>query len=278
MPELKKKRAHRERWRIQRERVHTEVLARNVLWSSEESFLERDEQGEVRSSVVRETLVPKALAVAVGPPATQEDVIRLWECARAERGSWPLVMALDNGSPFRGKRVRAFLQERQIIALHNVPHTPQHNPFIERTLGDLKGVIGQDGLAERPAEPSQGPVCAREPGVRATRVCKLARLLCAWNNAAWQLNHCTPRDDLAGLTPDEVDSFAPDAENLVRRERFYNDARAALARVAQQQLKPRARRRAEREAILCTLEEHGLVNRTRGDSRSSRPSKRTRVA
>jgi len=275
---LKRKRARRERRRVEHGRVKVEVLARNVMWSSDESFLERDLQGEVRSSVVRETLVPKTLAVAIGPPATEDDVMRLWECARTERGCWPLVISLDNGGAFRSALVQEFLHERQIIALYNLPRTPQHNPFVERAIGELKCVIGQDGLAERGGDPSQARVCAPDPGVRATRMCKLARLLCSWNNAAWRLDHLTPRADLAGLTPDEVDGIAPQAEDLVGRERFYNAVRAALTRVAQEQLKPRARRRAEREAIICKLQEHGLVNRTRGGGRSSRPSKRTRVA
>lgn len=83
-----------------------------------------------------------------------------------------------------------------------------------------------------------------------------------------------PRRRFGGLTPAEIDSLAPRAEDPVCRARFYADACAPLACVARQVLDNRARCRAEREVVLSMLEAHSLVVRTRGDGRSSRPSKR----
>jgi hypothetical protein len=154
-----------------------------------------------------------------------------------------------------------------VIALFNVPHTPQHNPFVERAFGDLKCASRLDELVARGADSSQALVCVPDAGVSNT--CELLReRLCATRDALDR----TPRLALRTRTPAEVDGSAERAEDRACRARFYADARAALARVAAQPLKPRARRRAEREAILCTLETHGLVRRTRGDGRKSRPS------
>lgn len=252
------------------DRVHTLVLARDALWPCDESFLGRDdERNETRSLTIHDPGVSRTLWSSVGPPATSEDLVRALERTAQERGAWPLVFVADNGKANRSKAVKRLLEEHQVIALFNVPHTPQHNAFAERSILDLKLASGLDGPAVRIADPSQVPVCTSDAGCSATRDELHARLLAARE----ALDH-TPRERLGGFTPAEIDSLVPRAEDLCRRARFYEDACAALARVAQQQLKPRARRRAEREAIWCTLEAHGLVVRTRGGGRSSRPSKR----
>jgi len=60
------------------------------------------------------------------------------------------------------------------------------------------------------------------------------------------------------------DMVRPRAEDLVQRARFYETACAAIEAAVQGIHDARARRRAEREAILCTLERFSLVTRTRG--------------
>ena len=271
---LREDRARHARRRIERRRQHVEVLARNALWSSDESFLVRDEHGEVRSHVVRETVAPKTLAVAIGPPAKAADLIGLWRIAAAEHEGYPLVVAIDNSGPGRSVEVQAFLREHQIVALFNEPHVPQHNAWAECVIGDLKRTVGHAGLeSDAPCE-----VCSASGDAQRTRDCKLVRLLAAWNEAAWTLNARTPRASLGGLTPDEVDRIAPQADDRVPRARFYADTQAALARAAEQHTRPRALRRAQREAILGQLQAHGLLNRTRGDSRTSRPSKRKGIS
>jgi hypothetical protein len=56
----------------------------------------------------------------------------------------------------------------------------------------------------------------------------------------------------------------PRAEDPVDRARFYDTACAATGTAVQGIDNARVRRRAEREAILCTLMEFGLVTRTQG--------------
>lgn len=270
---LKEKRARRARHRIEGARQSVTVLARNVMWSSDESFLVRDERGEVRAHVVRETLAPKNLAIAIGPPATAEDLIALWETAARARGGLPLVIALDNSGPGRSEKVQGWLKRNEVVALFNLPRTPQHNPFVERTIGELKCAV--DGERERRAARAGEPVCAPWPN---SREALLQRLLAEWAGAAWDLNAHTPRPKLNGLTADELDSLAPDADDFVCRARFYRDACAALARAAAQHSRARARRRAQRECIYRTMERHRLLTRTRGGQPLSRPSKRNGIS
>lgn len=267
--QLKLDRSTRLRQRIERQRVHVEVLARDALWSSDESHLTRDEQGETRALAVRETCVPRTLWLSAGPPVHAEDLVRALELTACERGGWPLVLGLDNGGPNRSDELARVLEREQVIALFNVPHTPEHNAFVERGIGELKQAIGPDGLAARCTDAVQGHVCVLDPGVLATEGGLRASL-----RDAWLVLDATPRYALGGSTPAEIDSLTERADHVTCRARFYADARAALERVAAQQLDPRARRRAEREAILSTLEAHGLVRRTRGGGRSPRSTKR----
>jgi hypothetical protein len=79
-----------------------------------------------------------------------------------------------------------------------------------------------------------------------------------------RLNAQRVRPSHGGYTADELDRLLPRADDLVDRARFYDSACAAIERAVQGITHARARQRAEREAIWRTLEEFGLVTRTRG--------------
>lgn len=66
-----------------------------------------------------------------------------------------------------------------------------------------------------------------------------------------------------GFTAEQLDSLLACAEDLEGRDRFYEAACAAQRDAVLEIENPRARRRAEREASLCTLERFDLVTRTR---------------
>lgn len=257
---LKAWQAARKRRRDEAMQVHVKVLYRDTLWPCDESMLGRDSQGEVRGLVLRDACSSSTPWVSVGPPATGEEIARALEQTALVRGGWPLVVAFDNGGANRSRVVAELLRAHQVVALFNLPHTPRHNPFVERAWGEIKCAARLDKRALRAAEHT--PRCSTRAGL-------FARLV-----ATRDALDSTPRLRFAGFTPAEIDSQRLRADDLVCRARFYDDACAALARVARETLKARARRRAEREAILCTLEMHGLVRRTQGGGRSSRPSKR----
>jgi len=83
---------------------------------------------------------------------------------------YPLVVMADNGSINRNEHVQRLLEREQVIVLWNLPHTPQHNARTERGIGDLKRASGLARATARVADPSQVPVCTREPGVARTRM------------------------------------------------------------------------------------------------------------
>ena len=257
---LKRQARERERTRIAAARVHVEVLARDAVWSLDQTHLRRDEQGELKALLVREGLVPHTLGLSIGPPACGADVVRLLQHVARLRATWPLVIQLDNGPENKNVEVGACLKAERVIALWNEPRTPEHNARAERSIGSLKRATGLDEGKSEGDECSQVPVSLREPGVFRTRAGLCARLLAAWEN----LDAGTPRASLDGLTPAELDKIAPRAEDQVCRARFYAEACEELRRVALAPLNARARRKAEREVIWCALQKSGLVTRTRG--------------
>jgi hypothetical protein len=246
--ELKAERAERRRRRIEENRVHIEVLVRDALWSADQTHLGRDEHGAIKGLVVRECYVPRTLALSVGPPACGTDVIRLLEHAAEERGTWPFVVQLDNGSENKYAWMEACMRDRHVTVLWNEPRTPEHNARAERTIGSLKRASGLDMRATDDA---------RAPRSRSS---VSARLSLAWR----ELDHMTPRAALDGCTPAEVDRIAPRAEDVACRARFHEELSRELQRITLEPGSARDRRKRAREATWRTLERFGLVLRTRG--------------
>lgn len=258
--ELKTERARRVASRLAENRVHVEVLARDALWGCDATLVARVDGEPLSAVVVRETFVPRTLSVSVGGEPDAADIERQLELTAETRGGWPLVIMLDNGGANRAKSLQQRLRDERVIVLWNVPHTPQHNARTERGIGDLKRAAGLAAHQSAVAEPTEGPLSSREPGVSRTHRDLLVRLISAWV----RLDRDHARAALDGLTPDELDKIAPRADACVRRARFYEDVSSELERVRVAHVDARERRRAEREAIWCALERNGLVTRTRG--------------
>jgi hypothetical protein len=242
------------------ERVHVEVHARDALWSQDAMHLGRDEHGKCEALAVKDVGPVKLIETSSGRAARGEDVLRLLVRAKLVRGTLPLVLAMDNGPANRNELVTSWLARERVIVLWNVPHTPQHNAWIESSNGELKVELeALDELLTRGREPSQEPTSPPEAGVSSTRAhyhrClpRVARLL-----------NARVRTSRGGLTAAQLDRILPHAEDHVHRARFYDTACAAIRSAVQGIDDARARRRAEREAILSTLERFGLVTRTRG--------------
>lgn len=255
--DLKAESAARERVRIRLRREHVEVQARDAVWNLDQTQL----LPELTSQVVRDNLTPAALGASIGPPASGLDTVRLMKATAAERGAIPFVLQMDNGPENNNVSMEEWTKRNRVIVLWNVPHTPQHNPRSERGHASWKTALGLPSRWRRRDQHHD-----REPDARAStplhtpRSSLIVRLLHAWQT----LDARTPRAELHGLTPVELDSIAPRAEDLACRARFYNEVCEELLRVALSAEKPRARRKLEREVIWCALERYGLVTRTRG--------------
>jgi hypothetical protein len=59
-----------------------------------------------------------------------------------ERGGLPLVLVTDNGPVYVCATVEDWLAEHGVTHLLSLPHTPRHNPWVERANGELKAETG----------------------------------------------------------------------------------------------------------------------------------------
>jgi len=261
LAELKRRRKLAQARKREAERVHVSVQASNAVWSGDASQLGRDERGaKVVSQGLEDVGTTHVLALSIGGPPCATDTLAQLQAAERERGTLPHVVCYDNGPENRNRLVMDWLAERKVIVLWNVPHTPQHNPWAEHLNGELKQELRARGeLPERGADPAECPGSRPEAGGSTTRA-HFERCV----PRALAVLRARPRPSRGGLTAAQLDRIRPRAEDLVQRARFYETACAAIEAAVQDIHDARARRRAEREAILCTLERFGLVTRTRG--------------
>ena len=83
----------------------------------------------------------------------------LLQKAELVRGTLHLMFGMDRGPANRDKKLQAWMRERRVIALWNVPRTPQHNAPIESFSSEFKIELEALGELQGPGpDPSQGPV------------------------------------------------------------------------------------------------------------------------
>jgi len=220
--------------------------ARDALWSLDATHLDRVDGTTIEALVLKDVASTRTIQLSVGGPATASRVLVLLERAEAERGTLPLVLATDNGSPFVAGAVRERLDARKVVLLRSVPHTPRHNPWVERGIGELK------------QEADLGRVRATDyESTVLDHAASLAR-------ARQTLDHHRLRASRGYRTAAAVDAALPPWYRAVRRDAFYEAACSAAARAVHGCETARARQIAQREAILATAARFGTVTRTRG--------------
>jgi transposase InsO family protein len=243
LTEVKAERRARLREHRQRARVSTVVHARDTLWAVDATHVGRDPDGAaVEGEVVREVASTRTIGLSVGPPATGQDVTRLLELTRRERGTAPLVLLSDNAAVYRSRPVKCWCAAHGVIRLYSRPHTPQHNGACEHGMRELKedaqlgkGVIVHDTWA---ALDQLADSCVRIDG---------NRLRCT---RGWQ-------------TAVEADLAACPWRSLVSREEVRREVACRIRRGLIHCRGKRARRRAVREAILDALHALGVITRIR---------------
>jgi hypothetical protein len=241
--------------RIEAVRVQAHVLQRDVLWVQDAMHLFGSGADASWGRVVRDRCTREHVALSLSGPPCSAQSVALLERARVEEGRLPLVLGTDNGGENRGKLV-AWARQHRVVLLRSVPHTPQHNGAAERTIGELR-----EELAVLHAQRAQAAyrASAEWPGLSERLPDDLAR-------ARERLDKERPRRCLNGRTAQEVAQSPKQAYDPERRARFYTKCREAVYNAVRGVRNKRARRRAEREAIWCVLEEHGLVIRKRGSA------------
>ncbi len=161
----------------------------------------------------------------------ENETIRYLQTLKAE-DQLPLVLATDNGLQFCSKKVAILLEEEQVIHLRSEPHTPQHNGACEIAIRELKETLVETRDLDR--------------SLRA-------------------LNYSLKRRQLNYKTAAEVDDIMKLKYTEHDRKKFYACTKELISRRIFGLKSAREIRKAEREAILETLERFKLVKLTRGD-------------
>jgi hypothetical protein len=224
-------------------RTHGRVRATGAIWSLDGTHLGRDEQeAKVVGELVRDVASTKTLGASIGPPPTSAEVAALLERAAEDTGQVPLVLAHDNGSE-NADEVAAWCERHDVIRLRNLPHTPQHNPWVEHGNAEIKA---ETGLGKR------------------ARIASVSGVVLAVERALDRIDGLRPRPTRDWRTARQAYAELPSAERLVDRARFAAAARCAIQEAVQDCRTARQRRLAERQAILATLERFQLITRNRG--------------
>jgi len=239
---LKQRKERRRRCMRERVRQSVHVQKRDVLWSLDGTHLGRAAHAPVEGQVAKDVGTLCTVGLSVGPPARGQDLVRLLKQTKVRRGTLPLVLSSDNGSANTSHVVARFLEAEKIVHLKSVPHTPQHNAWAERGIGELK----QDsGLGK---------------GVQTSASSAAARLEASQR----RLDHERLRRSRGFRTAVQCDRDMPSWYGGVSRARFYKAARRAIKAAVIGEQSSRAQRMQEREAIFATMEYFGLITRTRG--------------
>lgn len=221
-------------------RESVNVRAREAIWTIDGAQIGKVENKTVDAQLIKDrgSLSPRIMRT--GPCPKAKDIIELLE----ESGELPLVLGSDNGSPYIARETAEWLKKHKIIHLRSLPRTPQHNGAIEIAVREVKEAMQITG-AEKLSSPSE----ASED----------------LYGALLRIRNNRPRASKGYKTSAVLDEELPRAYHIVDRNIFYEKCSKRLSELAQGTMKWRARRMREREVIYETLEEYGLITRTRGE-------------
>jgi len=238
---LKKEHRIEEARRLRRQRVHVRVLTQGALLAQDSTHVGSFRGRKAWAEVAKDAATCEAWAFGDGRAITGDAMLAHLKALKAQ-GRLPLVLATDNGSAYKEQRVRAWLAEHQVIQLFSRPRTPQDNGRAERGIGEGKALarLGKGVLLETRALGAQ-----------------------ILDQALQRLNYLWHRHSKGGLTAAQLKLTLPSWQAKTSRSRFYKAACKAIRAI--KVVSKRALRKETREAIFRTLEQFGLILRTRGE-------------
>jgi hypothetical protein len=222
--------------RLRRNRVHVDVLMCGA-------FVVED-GAQIQSSkveVLKDRGSLKTVEAIVSKNITSKDVISGLEQLKATRGL-PLVLGTDNGSIYREKGVKRYLEKEHVIHLLSKVHTPQDNASAERGIGELKAEMNCDEKAD--FSTPEGVLLGLRKAVKKLSFRK--------------------RASKGYKTSIELESQMPCWRGKIARESFYEQASRAIREAVSGKNSAKSQRVAEREAIFSTLEQFQVIKRTKG--------------
>jgi len=238
-----------QRFMAEKRRQGWVVHAKDALVSQDSSHIAGKHLEKTWGEVAVDHGTHKGGVLGGGAAATGQDMLG-WIEGKRSAGKLPLVYAVDNGPANVATQVKERLRQLKVVVLYNRPHTPQDNARVERFIGEAKAeaCLGSGMWFNRPID-------------------ALARLKAGID----RLNR-RPRLTLGGLSADQAELVMPSWQAFTSREGFYEKVCSAVAEAVQGVRSKRQQRRLERQAILRTMCELGLITLTRG-SLSSRAVK-----
>ncbi len=216
--------------------VRYEIVGSNVMWSEDGTGFK--DRGRKKELVVAqdEHARFKVGHRLVDGPANEDAVVCNLKTAFEQYGA-PLVLKHDGGSIFHGQRIRALLEEHQVIELTGPRHYPQYNGKKERSIRDIK-------CFER---------AMRRHGAPSTLTERI-------DTAVRDLNQQRPRPVLGGRTAREV--FEHDRVELPDRRRFAEDIERTERALGDHAMTRREKDTARRKAVEHVLLAYGLMKKT----------------
>jgi transposase InsO family protein len=227
--------------------------AKAALWALDATELARDP--EVGDFISTEVLIDAGTKSMAKPKAywgssTTAHALEILITMADQEGGFPLVLMHDNGAAYTSEGFQEFLREKGIISLPNLPRTPKHNSFAERTVRELKGNAAMIDPALLDNTMSDIDYIQSQIG------------------HAHRIHQTRPRNTPFGaLSALELDKQLTKAYDLVDRRTFYDAAKMAMAAARLAHKTVRAQRLAERYAVLRTLCLFGLIEVSRGGVR-----------
>lgn len=222
-------------------RVSVKVLSPNVIWVQDATHVGRLKGRSIQAEVVKDRATLGFADVAVGDQAGALEILGMLERIKQEQGL-PLVWATDNGSAYRDQRVEEFLRREKVVHLLSRPRMPQDNGAAEKGIRELKEA----------AELGKGtPLESLEDTAERLK-------------DSWEMLHQRVRGSKGYRTPEELEVLLPDWRGCIQREAFFEQACKRMEKAVEGGGTARQKRQAERQAVYETLEELGLVERTRG--------------
>lgn len=239
--ELKKRRAQRRRRWMASRRVSEKVLSPNVIWVQDATHVGRLKGRSIQAEVVKDRATLGYADVSMGRQAGAPEILGMLERLKQDQGL-PLVWATDNGSAYRDQRVEEFLRREKVVHLLSRPRMPQDNGAAEKGIRELKEAAGLG---------KGTPLESLEDTAEKLK-------------DTWEMLHQRARGSKGYRTPEELEDLLPDWRGRIQREAFFERACKRMEKAVEGGGTARQKRQAERQAVYETLEELGLVERTRG--------------
>lgn len=224
--QLKKKRKNRANWKLRKVRIRIDVKEAGTVAAMDGATVRRGED----LIVVRDRGSLSIKINECGSSLSSKNTLEMLQEMK-QKDEIPLVLCTDNGSPFCANTVKAFLEKHQVIHLRSLPHVPQHNGSAESAVKEVKELA--------------------KSGLKLLDIIKI-------------LNQRRKRRQLNWKTADEFYSENYIAYNRETREQFYAATKLAIKEAMLGTKNGYERRKAEREAILTTMERFKLITITRG--------------